>query len=304
MAGQKRTAETIALVITPPISTVGRFSAGNVHEQHAQDRAQHGNSAEHKRVNHSRRVVRQRQCADKDRADQAHRVRFEHIGGHARAIAHVVADVVCDRRRVARIVFFETLLDLAHKVRADIGGLGVNAAAESREHADETSPERETDQTIDRHVRPGNTRDQSVENRYRQKRESHHEQPGNGAAVESHSQGFVNRLCCGLRRPHVGHHGDAHPNETGRKRAKRADNKANGRRTIFENEKQNENDYCDRADRDHLPIQIRLGAFLNGSGDLSASVDCLRATELPRRLKRTRPQDRSPRRPSTVARRR
>ena len=44
--------------------------------------------------------------------------------------------------------------------------------------------------------------------------------------------------------------------------------KANGRRPIFENEEQNENDHGDRADRDHLTIQIRLGAFLNGSGDL------------------------------------
>ena len=138
---------------------IGRFSAGKVHEQHAQDRAQHGNSAEHKRVNHSRRVVRQRQCADKDRADQAHCIRFEHIGGHARAIAHVVADVVCDRCRVARIIFFETLLDLAHKVRSDVGRLGVDPAAESREHADETSPEGETNQTIDRHLRAEHTRD-------------------------------------------------------------------------------------------------------------------------------------------------
>ena len=143
---------------------IGRFSAGKVYEQHSQDRAKHGNSAEHERVSHSRRVVRQRQCADKDRAYQAHCIRFEHIGGHARAIAHVVADVVCDRCRVARIIFFETLLDLAHKVRSDVGRLGIDPAAESREHADETSPEGETNQTIDRHMRAGNTRDQTVEN--------------------------------------------------------------------------------------------------------------------------------------------
>ena len=76
----------------------------------------------------------------------------------------VVANVVCDRCRVARIIFFETLLDLAHKVRPDVSRFGVDPAAESREHADETSPEGETNQTIDRHMRAGDTRDQSVEN--------------------------------------------------------------------------------------------------------------------------------------------
>src|SRR6266481_3227328 len=53
-------------------------------------------------------------------------------------------------RLLIEIVFFETLFDLAHEVCADISGFGVNAAAKSREHADETSPEGETNQTIDR----------------------------------------------------------------------------------------------------------------------------------------------------------
>ena len=34
---------------------------------------------------------------------------------------------------------------------------------------------------------------------------------------------------------------------------------------ILKNEKQNENDDRDRADGDDLPIQISLGAFLDGS---------------------------------------
>src|SRR6266481_6427817 len=99
-------------------------------------------------------------------------------------------------RLLIEIVFFETLFDLAHEVCADISGFGVNAAAKSREHADETSPEGETNQTIDRHVRTDDTRDHSVKDRHRQKREADNEQPRDSAAVEGHSQGFVNRLCC------------------------------------------------------------------------------------------------------------
>ena len=66
-------------------------------------------------------------------------------------------------------------------------------------------------------------------------------------------------------------------------RTERANQKANGRRAIFENKEQNENDHRDRADRDHLTIQIRLGALLDGPRDFSHPLVCLPATEPPRR---------------------
>ena len=75
--------------------------------------------------------------ADENGADQADGVGLENVRRHAGAVAHVVADVVRDGGRIARIVFVEVALDLADQVRADIRRFGVDAAAESRENADQ-----------------------------------------------------------------------------------------------------------------------------------------------------------------------
>jgi hypothetical protein len=69
--------------------------------------------------------------SDKDRADQAHCVRFKHIGGHARAIAYVVAYIISNNGRIAWIVFLKTALNLAHKIGAYVAmvwlvGIAIN----------------------------------------------------------------------------------------------------------------------------------------------------------------------------------
>ena len=63
-----------------------------------------------------------------DGHDSGHE-RVENVGAHARHITHVVTDVVGDHGGVAGIVFIEAELDLAHQVGADVGRLGVDAAA-------------------------------------------------------------------------------------------------------------------------------------------------------------------------------
>ena len=142
-------AETIALATTPPINTAAGFpGAADVDEQNSDDRAEHGNAAEHERINHRGLISAERERADQNRADQTDGIRFENVRGHAGAIADVIADVVRDGGRIARIVFLEALLDLADEIGADVGRFGVNAAAESREHADQTRAERETDETV------------------------------------------------------------------------------------------------------------------------------------------------------------
>ena len=79
-----------------------------------------------------------------------HGVRLEQVGGHPGAVADVVADVVGDHGRVARIVLGDSRLDLADEVGADIGRLRVDAAAETREDGDERASEGEPDQVVDR----------------------------------------------------------------------------------------------------------------------------------------------------------
>ncbi len=58
---------------------------------------------------------------------------FEQVGTHAGDVAHVVADVVRDGGRVARIVFRNPGFDLADEVGTDVGGFGVDAAADTGE---------------------------------------------------------------------------------------------------------------------------------------------------------------------------
>ena len=131
---------------------IRRFAAGDVDEHDATDRAEHRDSAEHKWINNRCWISRQRQRADQNRADQTDRVGFKNVRRHARAIAHVVAHVIRDRGRIARIIFFQAFLDFADEIGADVRGFGINAATESREHADQTRAQRESDQAANRHV--------------------------------------------------------------------------------------------------------------------------------------------------------
>ena len=77
------------------------------------------------------------EVTDQDRADQTHRIGFKNICGHARAVADIVTDVIGNRGRIAWVIFVQVLLDLADQIRADIGGFGVNATAQTSEHTDQ-----------------------------------------------------------------------------------------------------------------------------------------------------------------------
>ncbi len=85
------------------------------------------------------------------RRDDRHRIGLEQVGGHAGAVADIVADVVGDRRRVARIVLGDAGLDLADEVAADVGALGEDAAAETGEDRDQRGAEAEGHQRVDHH---------------------------------------------------------------------------------------------------------------------------------------------------------
>ena len=79
------------------------------------------------------------------RADDLGGGRLEQVGTAAGAVADVVADEVGDHGRVARIVFGNSGFDLADEIGANIGGLGVDAAAELGEEGDEAGTEGEAD---------------------------------------------------------------------------------------------------------------------------------------------------------------
>ncbi len=76
-----------------------------------------------------------------DRGHHRADVALEQVGAHAGDVADVVADVVGDDGRVARVVLGNARLDLADQVGADVGRLGVDAAADAGEQGDRGSPE-------------------------------------------------------------------------------------------------------------------------------------------------------------------
>ena len=145
--GQKTTAEMSRANQHAAHQRIRRLEGGVIHEKEAGDRREDRQSAEHKGINHrgaARRqpVASRRQCAHEHRADQGNRIRFEDVRRHARAVADVVAHVIRDGRRIPRIIFIQIRFHLAHEVRAHVGGLRVNAAAETRKDRNERSPER------------------------------------------------------------------------------------------------------------------------------------------------------------------
>ena len=73
---------------------------------------------------------------------------LEQVGRHAGAVADIVADVVGDDGRVARIILGNAGFDLADQVGADVGALGEDAAAETGEDGDQRGAEAEGDQRL------------------------------------------------------------------------------------------------------------------------------------------------------------
>ncbi|OIQ72777.1 hypothetical protein GALL_455900 [mine drainage metagenome] len=78
--------------------------------------------------------------------NHGHSVGFEQVGGHAGAIAHVVAHIVGNHCRVARVVFGNAGFDLADQVGTDVGALGENSAAETGKYRDQGTAKGQTDQ--------------------------------------------------------------------------------------------------------------------------------------------------------------
>ena len=151
------------------------------------------------------------QAAEQHGRDQRDGVGLEQVGRHAGAVADVVADVVGDHRRVARIVLGNAGFDLADQVGADVGALGENAAAQAREDRDQRAAEGEADQRAQCAIpdRPARAHDEVVAGDAEQA-QAHHQHAGDGAAAERNLERRVDAVVRGLRGAHVGAHRDVH----------------------------------------------------------------------------------------------
>ena len=200
-------------------------AGGRLHGERADDRRDDGDAAEHERVEHDRALLLAREGEDAEEHDGhgGHRVGLEEVRGHAGAVADVVAHVVGDHGRVARVVLRDAGLDLADDVRADVGALGEDAAAEAGEDRDQRAAEAEADERVDRVLRvdvedPGQ---EAVVAGDAEQREAGDEHAGHRAAAERDVERRAEAAAGRLRHAGVGADGHVHADEAGRGRQRR-----------------------------------------------------------------------------------
>ncbi len=174
----------------PLVERVLDVAAGRADEERADDRGDDRDAAEHERVDRDRARLLERQHAEQHHGDGRDGVRLEQVGRHAGAVADVVADVVGDHGRVARIVLGDAGLDLADEVGADVGALREDAAAEAGEDGDQRAAEAEADQRVDRLLRGlvDPRGEDPVVGGDADQREPDDEHAGDGAAAEGDAQ--------------------------------------------------------------------------------------------------------------------
>src|SRR5262249_57729868 len=102
--------------------------------------------------------------------------------------ADVVAHIICDDGRIARIVLRNARLHLADEVGADVGALSKDAAAQAGEDRDQRAPEAERDDGIDDGAVIGREaerpREEAEIERDAEEGERGHQEAGDGAGFE------------------------------------------------------------------------------------------------------------------------
>ena len=253
-----------------------RLAAAEPDHVGADDRGDDAHAADQQRQGHERGQLLGRggdeQGGQHHRRADGHDIGLEQIGGHAGAVADIVADVVGDHRRVAGIVLRNTGLDLADEVGADVRRLGEDAAAQTREDGDERGAERQGDQRVnDRAVirRAALNANKNVEeHRDRQQRQTRHQHAGDGAGAEGRGEAALQARAGGFGGADVGAHRDVHADIAGHARQDGSGHEANGGDWSQEEEDEHGDDHADDADGGVLPAEIGLRALLDGGGDV------------------------------------
>ena len=242
------------------------------HHRAADDGAKDGNGAQQQRIDDGRAAgLAHQQCAQQHGGDQRHDIGFEQVGRHAGAVAHVVAHVVGDDGRVARIVLGDARLDLAHQVRAHVGALGEDAAAQPREDGNERGAKRQADQRFDqvmlRQAGRARRHQQPVEQGHAQQAQADHQHAGDRAALEGHVQGLVDAQGGRLRRAHIRPHRDIHADEAAGARQHGADQKAQRRMQAKQRIDGDQQHHAHKRDGAVLARQVGGRALLDGQGN-------------------------------------
>ena len=264
----------------PDVQRALDFVGLGPHRQRPDDRGDDRDAADHQREDRDLAGVvgGEGEDAEQHHRDRGDRVGLEQVGGHAGAVADVVADVVGDHRRVAGIVLGDPGLDLADQVGADVGGLGEDAAAEPGEDGDQRATEAEADQRVDRLLvgAAGDHQDPEVAGDPEQ-RQADDQQAGDRAALEGDVERRRHAAAGGLGDARVGPHRDVHADEAGGAGEDGADHEADRGLPVLEDQQHHGDRHRDGGDDRVLAVQVGLGTLLHGASRFPASGRCLRA---------------------------
>ena len=257
---------------------VGVAGAGGDHED-PDDRGDDPDHGHEEREDESFRA--EGDPAQDEGGDEDHRVRLEQVGGHARAVADVVAHVVRDSGGIAGVVFGDVVFDFAYQVGADVSRLGEDSAADPHEHGEQGRAEPEAFQD-DRGVGPV---DEDYESCAEQA-EADGEHAGDTAGAEGDPHGSSCFSGAGGRGDaEVAAHGEPHAEEPGHRGEERADREedgaspADGFRVCGQQEKQQGNDNDKDREGAELAFEIGSRAFLDRSCDILHALCALACGE-------------------------
>ena len=202
--------------------------------------------------------------------DDGDGVGLEEVGRHAGAVAHVVAHVVSDHGRIARVVLGDAGFHLAHQIGTDVGALGEDAAAQPRKDRDQRAAEAERHQRL-QHDLGLDIRDQQdrIVDRDAEQAETHHQEASDRTGAEGDAERRLEPASPGrISGPHVRPHRDVHADVAGRAGKNRADEKADAHQVAEQPGQNAEQHQADQADGDVLAVEVGPRAFLHGTGDL------------------------------------
>ena len=251
--------------------------AAEADQQGAGDGSENAGAADDERELHHRRLLfaGEEDAREQHRRHHGYGIGFEQVGRHARAIAHIVADIVGDHRGVARVVLGDAGFDLADQVGADIGALGENAAAEPREDGDQRRAEGKRDERL-QHAAQGLRRVDAEERNHRrvvagnaEQAEADHQQAGDCARPEGDGQRRREAPARRLRGAQVGAHGHVHADIARSAREHGADRETDGDMRPQQAPEQQRRRHADAGDGRILAVQIGARALLDGGGNFA-----------------------------------
>lgn len=255
----------------------GRVSLAKVNREDAEDGGKNGDTTDDEGVGEGGGLgltiaSQDGEVGNQNATDETDGVGFEDIGGHAGAIAHIIADVIGDGGRVAGVVLFQLGFDFTNEVGPDVGRFRIDSPAKPGKDANEGGAEGQAGETVDGGAEAEVFGSDQVEGADGEEGKGDHEKAGDGTPVESVTQGGGTAEGGGLGGADIGHDGDPHSGEAGDETTGSTDEEADAGGQIFEVADRDEEKEGDPGDSLELAIQIGGGSFLNGGGDFPHAV--------------------------------